>query len=95
MSVSKFKRVPLRGSALFKLTSTRRLAEILLVPRELIDRWAAPGDSNYLIRQDRKSGRTIEEPKPQLKLLHKRFARLLSQIETPDYLHSGVKVVPT
>ncbi len=91
MSTSTHKRVPVRASALFKLTSPRRLAEILLVPRSTLERLVNAGDSNYLVRPDRKSGRIIEEPKPQLKLIHQRFARLLAQIETPDYLHSGVK----
>ena len=85
------KRVPLKGSALFRLTSPRRLAEMLLVPRATLERLVEAGDDNYLVRPDRKSGRIIEEPKPQLKLIHQRFARLLAQIETPDYLHSGVK----
>lgn len=89
--MSTHKRVPLKGSALFRLTSPRRLAEMLLVPRATLERLVEAGDDNYLVRADRKSGRTIEEPKPQLKLIHQRFARLLAQIETPDYLHSGVK----
>lgn len=85
------KRVPIRGSALFGLTSPRRLAEKLLVPRSTLERLVSFGDGNYLVRPDRKTGRIIEEPKPQLKLIQQRFARLLAQIETPDYLHSGVK----
>jgi|TARA_Y100001001_G_scaffold78177_1_gene76168 hypothetical protein len=64
---------------------------MLLVPRATLERLVEAGDDNYLVRPDRKSGRIIEEPKPQLKLIHQRFARLLAQIETPDYLHSGVK----
>lgn len=89
--MSTHKRVPLKGSALFRLTSPRRLAEILLVPRSTLERLVDAGDANYLVRPDKKSGRVIEEPKPQLKAVHQRFARLLAQIETPDYLHSGVK----
>ncbi len=91
MSTSTHKRVPVRASALFRLTSPRRLAEILLVSPPTLERLVNAGDSNYFVRADRKSGRIIEEPKKQLKLIHQRFARLLAQIETPDYLHSGVK----
>lgn len=91
MSKSTHKRVPARSSALFRLTSPRRLAEILLVPRATLERLVELGDANYLVRPDRSTGRTIEEPKPDLKIVQKRFARLLAQIETPDYLHSGVK----
>lgn len=61
------------------------------MPRSTLERLVNAGDANYLVRPDRKSGRIIEEPKPQLKLIHQRFAHLLAQIETPDYLHSGVK----
>jgi len=89
--MSTHKRVPLKASALFRLTSPRRLAEKLLIPRSTLERLVNFGDGNYLVRPDRKSGRIIEEPKPQLKLVHQRFARLLAQIQTPDYLHSGVK----
>ena len=89
--MSKHKRIALKGSALFRLTSPRRLAEVLLLSRSALERLIVAGDTNYIVRFDQKSGRIIEEPKPQLKLIQKRFARLLSQIETPNYLHSGVK----
>lgn len=85
------KRVKLRASALFRLTSPRRLAAMLLVPPARLQHLADLGDENYIVREDRKSGRVIEEPKPELKLIQLRFARLLAQIETPDYLHSGIK----
>ena len=93
--MSPHKRVPLRGSALFRLTSPRRLANILMVTPTTLERLVRWGDQNYLVRPlaqvEGKAPRMIEEPKPQLKLIHQRFARLLAQIETPDYLHSGVK----
>lgn len=91
MSKNTHKRIPVRGSALFRLTSPRRLAEKLLITRATLERLVAAGDANYLVRLDRSTGRIIEEPKSQLKLIQKRFAQLLAQIETPDYLHSGVK----
>lgn len=91
MSTNTHKRVPLRASALFRLTSPRRLADILIISPTALERLANAGDDNYLVRPDRKSSRIIEEPKPHLKLVHERFARLLAQIETPNYLHSGVK----
>lgn len=93
--MSTHKRVPLKGSALFRLTSPRRLANILMVTPTTLERLVRWGDQNYLVRPlaqaEGKAPRMIEEPKPQLKLIHQRFARLLAQIETPDYLHSGVK----
>jgi RNA-directed DNA polymerase len=91
MKTTKNKRIPIAGSALYRITSPRRLANILLISRDTLERLVDAGDDNYLVRQDRKSGRIIEEPKPALKSVQKRFSRLLAQIETPDYLHSGVK----
>jgi hypothetical protein len=46
---------------------------------------------NYCVRQDPKTGRIIEEPKAMLKRVQSRIAWLLAQIETPEYLHSGIK----
>jgi RNA-directed DNA polymerase len=85
------KRVSLRGSALFKITSPAMLARRLCISPEMLNYLLAHADENYCVRNDRKSGRLIEEPKDMLKRVHARVAWLLGQIETPDYLHSGVK----
>jgi RNA-directed DNA polymerase len=85
------KRVSLRGSALFKLTSPARLASILCISPGQLAYLVENAESNYLVRLDRKTGRLIEEPKALLKQVHIRMAKLLSQIETPSYLHSGVR----
>jgi hypothetical protein len=81
----------LRASALFRLTSPARLADILCIfPRQL-DYLLKDPNSNYKVWKNPKSGRLIEEPKDLLKKVKARIALLMSQIETPDYLHSGVK----
>ena len=85
------KRIHLRGSALFKITSRARLARLLRVTQERLSYLVANADNNYTVWQPKGSKRTIEEPKPILKAVQSRVAWLLSQIETPDYLHSGVK----
>jgi hypothetical protein len=85
------KRVSLRGSALFKLTSPARLAHILCISPGQLAYLVRNAESNYLVRTDRKTKRLIEEPKALLKQIHARVAHLLQQIETPDYLHSGVR----
>lgn len=85
------KRVSLRGSALFKLTSPARLAHILCISPGQLAYLVKNAEANYLVRTDRKTGRLIEEPKALLKQVHARVAKLLQQIETPDYLHSGVR----
>ena len=91
MRVRPHKRVDLRGSALFKITSPARLARILCVSKDMLDYLVSHADENYCVRNDRKSGRLIEEPKDLLKRVHARVAWLLGQVETPEYLHSGVK----
>jgi hypothetical protein len=67
------------------------LARRLCISREMLDYLVAHADANYCVRNDRRSGRLIEEPKDMLKRVHARVAWLLGQIETPEYLHSGVK----
>lgn len=91
MSQKHAKRVSLHGSALFRLTSPARLAHILCISPGQLGYLVRNAECNYLVRTDRKSGRLIEEPKALLKQLHARVARLLQQIETPEYLHSGVR----
>ncbi|HEY1605434.1 MAG TPA: reverse transcriptase family protein [Allosphingosinicella sp.] len=85
------KRVSLRGSALYKITSPAMLARRLCISPHMLNYLLAHADENYCVRLDRKSGRLIEEPKHLLKRVHARIAWLLGQIETPNYLHSGVK----
>ena len=82
------KRYPLRSSCLYKVATKRDLARLL------------QSDLGFLRSQTRcekpylefsVDGRNIQEPKPGLKAVQARFARLLSAIETPEYVHSGVK----
>ncbi|MGK9236838.1 reverse transcriptase family protein [Inquilinus limosus] len=49
------------------------------------------GGDNYIRWDDKKTGRPIQRPKPLLDRIHRRAARLLSNIETPDFLYSAVK----
>src|SRR5690348_15966681 len=85
------KRVSLRGSALFKMTSPARLARALCNSPERLAYLVTKPGANYSVWQDKKTGRWIEEPKALLKIVQARVGWLLGQIETPDYLHSGVK----
>jgi RNA-directed DNA polymerase len=85
------KRISLHGSALFRLTSPARLARILCISPSQLTYLVENADSNYCIWKHPKTGRVIEEPKALLKKVHARMAWLLAQIDTPDYLHSGVK----
>lgn len=93
MRVKPHKRVSLRGSALFKITSPARLAKVLCISPERLAYLLSNPSENYSVwdREEGGKSRTIEEPKALLKAVHVRVARLLAQIETPDYLHSGIK----
>lgn len=81
-------RHPLRDSCLFRVSSRARLARYLRVSVSFLEaqtKFKSPYNEFEL------DGRWIEEPKPGLKKVQARFAFLLSQIQTPLYLHSAVK----
>ncbi|GAB6139574.1 hypothetical protein JCM14076_03030 [Methylosoma difficile] len=69
----------------------KKLGAILLEVNNANKLEALLQQSNYRIFEEKQSGRVIQDPKPFLKLVHKKLANLLSRIYTPDYLHSGVK----
>ena len=56
------KRVSLRGSALFKLTSPARLANILCISPGQLAYLVKNAEANYLVRTDRKTGRVYRYP---------------------------------
>ena len=74
----------------FKVTSPSNLAKRFLVPEKYINKILGSAD-NYKRWIDKKSGRPIQEPRPNLDRLHKRIAATLSRMETPDYLHSAIR----
>ncbi len=82
----------LKDSALYKITSKKKLSEILFIkPSDLL---LYQSDSNYdTFYTDKEGGkkRLIECPKKKLDIVHTRIASLLCRIATPDYLHSGTK----
>lgn len=53
----------------------------------------AEAEDNYQIFTIYKNGkpRTVQTPKKHLEAIHTRLFKLLQRIETPEYLHSGVK----
>lgn len=50
-------------------------------------------ENNYRMFTIQKNGkdREVQVPKPILEQVHKRLFKLLQRIETPEYLHSGIK----
>ena len=81
---------PFHQSRLYKIKSPAQLADLLNVRLGLIDMLLSARE-NYVRFTEKKSGRPIQEPKPTLQAIHKRVAKLLGRIETPDELHSAKK----
>lgn len=84
---------PLHQCALYKLRSRRRLASLLgLSPRELIHLTRRSDNYRRFYLSDRGGKRRLVEwPKPHMERIHRRVLRLLQRVESPGYLHSGVK----
>jgi hypothetical protein len=79
-------------SPLFRLKSKRKLAGIFDLPTQEIESLANRDDNyrEFVIGKASEKTRRIEEPKPHLERVHRRLFTLLSRIEAPAYLHSGV-----
>ena len=81
---------PKSESRLYKMTSPKKLSEVLLMQLSKI-RTIESLENNYRKYNCKKTQRPIQEPKTLLAAIHKRLAILLARIETPHYLHSAVK----
>lgn len=89
---SKNKSYALKDSALYNLTTKKRLVELLGNPfNELVE---LSGDNNYrvfFLEKEGKKPREVQAPIYNLDVVQTRIASLLVRVATPDYLHSGVK----
>lgn len=89
--MKKNKSYKINQSPLYKLKSHKKLASCLgLENEQTLRRLIKNGDSNYYVSK-LPDGRVIEVPKPQLNRVHRRINKLLTRIEVPEYLNSGVK----
>lgn len=80
---------PFSRIAFYGLRSPNRLASLLGVSREVLERLASAGSENY--RQFEQNDRWIETPKPELKKVQRQIHLRLSRSEAPAYLFSGFK----
>ncbi len=80
---------PFSRIAFYGLSSPNRLATLLGVSREVLERLAGAGSDNY--RQFEQNDRWIETPKPELKKVQRQIHQRLSRYEAPAYLFSGFK----
>ncbi|MFP4134116.1 MAG: reverse transcriptase family protein [Halothece sp.] len=84
---------PLHQSALFKVSSKKRLAKILQASVKSLENFT---ETNHLYLERTEAGkkgkdRKIEEPKSRLKQIQKRISNLLHRVEKPDYLFCPAK----
>ena len=88
------KQYPLNQSPLYKVTSPRRLSDILHFDLGTLEKVVSDQKSNYKIFPLAKTNgkkRMIEAPKHPLKRIQKRICDLLSRIDSAEYLHSATK----
>jgi len=78
----------------YKLRSRRKCAELLHITLPALNHLLKNSDNYRIFHIVSGSGakpRLVEWPKPLLERVHRRLLVLLQRIETPMYLHSGVK----
>jgi RNA-directed DNA polymerase len=86
------KKYPLEHSPLYKLSSKRRLAELLGVEYSQIANLQKSGlTSQYNIYTDKKTQRFITQPLDDLEKIHQKLLKFCVRIQLPDYIHSAVK----
>ena len=86
------KTYPIDQSRLYRCSSKKKLAELLGIDRaKLIALTKDPTAYRIFTRRTNGKERVIEEPRGELRRVHDRLLALLSRIEPPSYLHSGVK----
>lgn len=91
---------PLHQCALYKVSSKRRLAELLGLDKKKLVELSKKTD-NYSVFElpeesceftgKVKKARWVQNPVPELKELHRRIQTLLSRVSVPDYCHGGAK----
>lgn len=89
---NRHKKYPLNQSPIYKIKNRRKLATIFCVQLKDLERMASESDLNYRIRpKNAIRSREYQIPQRQLRRVHQLLFVLLSRIDPPAYLHSGVK----
>ena len=89
-------RYPIDQSPLFRLKTRVKLAALLGLTADELQRFCAEQEAQYdrfkkdIIKNGKTKTRYIERPKPPLRRIQKRISELLNRITPPPYLHSGV-----
>lgn len=86
------KTYPLNQSRLFKIHSKHKLSEILSTDQKhLVDLSKRSDNYRQFVIEKNGKARGVEVPKPDLDKIHSKIFSYLRKVETPDYLHSGIK----
>ncbi|ELB2894289.1 reverse transcriptase family protein [Vibrio alginolyticus] len=89
--MKKNKSYKINQSPLYKVISHKKLSKCLgFDDDKTLRSLLMHGDKNYYV-SNLPDGRVIEVPKPQLCRVHRRLNKLLTRVEVPEYLNSGVK----
>jgi hypothetical protein len=85
--------IPLDQSRLYRLTSPRRLADVLGLDEAELREMAVGPDRYRQFEIEKKGGgkRPVEDPVAPLKRIQARIAKMLARIEPPDFLFCPVK----
>lgn len=78
-------------SPLYRLTSKRKLLSLLKVSRNRLRNLQSDALYKVYDRKGPGKARTIEEPVGELKKVHKRLHNLLSRVQYPEWVFSGVR----
>jgi hypothetical protein len=90
-------RYPLNQPPLYKLQSRKKLAGLLDVTIQELEKLVKTPDSQYrqfektIEKNGKFKKRFIEHPKAELRRIQRRLVSLLDRIQPPDYLHSGFR----
>lgn len=86
------KAYPLEKSPLYRIRNRRKLAELLNLPKDYFAHSHEQVYTKFSKQKPNGDGvRIFTVPQDELKVIQKRLCRLLSRIETPDWVMSGKK----
>lgn len=85
------KRYPLKQSNLYKVGTQRKLAAALGLEENYFRKKHIYHYNEFSRKKADGKERNFSEPEAGLKKIQKKISRLLQRIDTPDWLHSGIK----
>ena len=89
MSASQYARYGLKQSPFYKLSTKRKLFQLLYTDKKKLNELLSAND--IYSRRTTENGRLIEEPKYRLKELQKRIEDLLKRVCIPDFVYAPAK----